>query len=71
MSPTISKECFIDPIHDERSWTEVGDTTLSDGLAKARYADRFLRRTNPLEHGEAFRFEFRDGDILHNFSLWS
>src|ERR1700676_1420554 len=48
-----------------------GRHDLSDGFSKARYPDRFPRRTNPLEYGEAIRFEFRDGDFLHNFSLWS
>src|SRR5260370_39893997 len=32
MSPTISKECFIDPIHDERSSTEEGGTTSATGF---------------------------------------
>src|ERR1700680_2576985 len=40
-------------------------------LAKPGDADRFLRRTDPFEHGETLGFEFRDGDFLHNFSLWS
>src|SRR5260370_24850713 len=34
MSPTISKECFIDPIQDERSSTEVGGTTSATGFPK-------------------------------------
>src|ERR1700674_3445263 len=32
ISPTISKDCFIDPIHDERSSTEVGGTTSATGF---------------------------------------
>src|ERR1700675_2719509 len=32
ISPPISKDCFIDPIHDELSSTEVGGTTSASGF---------------------------------------
>src|ERR1700688_2764347 len=34
MSPLIRIEFFIDPIHDERSSTEVGGTTSATGFPK-------------------------------------
>src|ERR1700674_518471 len=34
ISPTISKGCLIDPIHDDRSSTEVGGTTSATGFPK-------------------------------------
>src|ERR1035437_5024825 len=59
-------ECYID-------WRTAARFRAATGeqAAEAGYADGLLGGADALDHSEALGFEFRDGDFLHGFSLWS
>ena len=64
MSPTICIESFMEPIQLAGAGGQ-GRNNFRDWLPEAGYANRLFRLLNLFQQSQAFRFEFRNGDLFH------